>query len=59
MISQQVLDWLLADPESALRWRTLTEFLDRTADDLQVLAARSARTLSVTWRARRALQCHD
>ena len=42
MESQRLVDWLLATPEPALRWRTFTELLDRPADNSEVLQARSA-----------------
>ena len=48
MVSQQVLDWLPADPEPALRWRTLTELLGRPGDDPEVLQARAEITHSPT-----------
>lgn len=38
----RAIDWLLACSEPAIRYRTLTELLDRPAEDPEVLTARAA-----------------
>jgi hypothetical protein len=42
MLSEHIADWLLADPEPALRWRTLRELLSRPVDDPDVQQTRAA-----------------
>src|SRR5271170_7314114 len=42
MVSRFVLNWLLAENQPAVRYRTLTELLDRPADDPDVREARRA-----------------
>jgi hypothetical protein len=41
-MNTDILDWLLEDEEPSLRYRTLTELLDRAADDVDVTSARNA-----------------
>jgi len=41
-IHPSVLDWLLEEGEPSVRYRTLTELLDKPAEDAQVAAAREA-----------------
>ncbi|MHB1354458.1 MAG: prenyltransferase/squalene oxidase repeat-containing protein [Anaerolineae bacterium] len=42
MKTQQLIEWLLASPEPALRARVLRELLDRPADDPELLQSRAA-----------------
>jgi len=41
-MNPHTIDWLLEDDEPSVHYRTLTELLDRSADDPQVIAARKA-----------------
>ncbi len=42
MSEGSVLDWLLASDEPAVRYRAMTELLDRPEDDREVIEARRA-----------------
>jgi hypothetical protein len=41
-MNTDIIDWLLEEDEPSVRYRTLTELLDRAADDADVISARNA-----------------
>jgi len=41
-INHSVIDWLLENDKPSVRYRTLTELLDKPADDTEVITARAA-----------------
>ena len=47
-MNEQVLDWLLEEKEPSIRYRTLTELLDKPDDDWEVIAAKEKMVNSKT-----------